>query len=1160
MQHGWAVIAAALVYFGLLFALAAYADRVRPAWMTGWGRPYIFSFSIAVYCTSWTFFGSVGLATTSGVDFIGIYLGPILAFTIGSPLLFKVTRLAKAQNITSVADFIAARYGKSQTLAVIVSIAALVGAIPYIALQLKAISNSVLTVLTVYGTPDVPAMQPAVIALWVALVLAGFASLFGTRHIDATEHQPGLMLAIAAESFIKLLAFFAVGIFIVWVMFDGVGDLVRRAEEANLLGRFQDSPHLSTLLTFTILSFFCTFLLPRQFHVTIVENMGEKEIRRAAWLVPLYMVAINIFVIPLALAGMLMFGDGPVAPDMYVLNLPMMVDSHTFAFAAFMGGLSAATAMVIVESVALAIMVSNNLALPLLLRGHERGLGDMPRFLLLVRRASIFFILLLAYIYYRNATEAGLAQIGLLSFAAIAQFAPAFFGGLFWRRASATGAIVGILTGLAMWTYTMLLPSIAHDGLVASQVLNSGLFGVNLLMPLELFGLKADPLVHGVFWSLVLNTVTYVVGSLFSARSPMERLQSNTFVGDNRDTMSSSFRGWHAPVRVGELQSAVARYIGEERTQAAFEQFAAARNSRPALFDEADIHLVRYAEHLLASVIGTSSSRLVLSLLLRRGAVSRKAAMRLLDEASVAVQYSRDILQTALDHARHGVAVVDSNLRLVCWNREYVRLFAFPENFLRVGKPLEEIMRNNAERGLHGPGRADDIVAERMQNMTVSKTFRSTLQHSGRSIEVRIDNMPDGGVVATFTDVTESVIAEKALESRVNERTRELTHLNQELARAKAEADSANYSKTRFLAAASHDILQPLNAARLYVSSLVERSEGGATDDLVANVDASLQSVEEIFSVLLDISRLDAGALTPDISTFKLGDVMRQLEVEFAPMAQEKGLTLKVVNTEVWVRSDRRMLRRLLQNLVSNAVKYTQEGNVLMGVRRSKGGNIRVEVWDTGLGIPASSQRAIFKEFQRLDPGARVARGLGLGLSIVERMARVLDHPITLNSAPGRGSTFGVELPTAPALKPVLSETGIQGRLSPSLFANTQILCIDNEPAILDGMTRLLGGWGCKVCAATDLSDALASIERDGAPDVIIADYHLDGGDGLSIIRELRAKIGGDIPGILITADRGRAARDGARAQDVEVLHKPLRPAALRALLAQMRVARPAAE
>jgi signal transduction histidine kinase/CheY-like chemotaxis protein len=670
--------------------------------------------------------------------------------------------------------------------------------------------------------------------------------------------------------------------------------------------------------------------------------------------------------------------------------------------------------------------------------------------------------------------------------------------------------------------------------------------------------LQADPLVHGVFWSLALNVAAYVLGSLLSSPSPMERLQANIFVGARKGAMAQSFRGWHTPVRVGELQSAVARYLGEERAREAFDEFAAARNVSPSLFDEADIHLLRYAEHLLASVIGTSSSRLVLSLLLRGGTVSKKAALRLLDEASLAVQHSRDVLQTALDHTGHGVAVYDNQLRLVSWNREFVRVFSMPDGFLRVGMPIDEIIRGNAVRGIYGPGRIDDIVAERMQRVSGKRTFRTTIMPTGRVVEVRANDIPDGGTVVTFTDVTESVVTEKALESRVNERTRELTHLNQELARAKAEADSANYSKTRFLAAASHDILQPLNAARLYVASLVERATEPNVD-LVANVDASLQSVEEIFSVLLDISRLDAGALMPDISTFRLGDVLRQLEVEFLPLAREKNLELRVVDTDLWVRSDRRMLRRLLQNFVSNAIKYTPEGRVLMGVRRQRGRRALIQVWDTGLGIPASSQRVIFKEFHRLDPGARVARGLGLGLSIVERIARVLDHSLLLKSAPGKGSVFTVRVPTVPAPSKPASRSKAAAAPS-SLVSGTHVLCIDNEPAILDGMQTLLEGWGCKVNTASTFVEAAAIADQGTPPDIIIADYHLDGGDGLSVIRKLREQLDADIPAILITADRGQTVRDDARALGLEVLHKPLRPAALRALLAQLCAARPAAE
>ncbi len=1158
MQHGWAVIAVALAYFGLLFALASYGDRVRPAWTTGWARTYIFSFSIAVYCTSWTFFGSVGLAAASGLDFLTIYLGPILAFTIASPLLIRVARLAKAQNITSVADFIAARYGKNQLLAAIISVAAIIGIVPYIALQLKAISTSVVTVLQSGDTVSAAA-NPFDPTLYVAVALAVFAILFGTRHIDATEHQSGLMLAIAAESLIKLLAFLAVGIFVTWFVFDGIGDLVARADEANLLGSFEHAPQADTWITLTLLAFCAAFLLPRQFHVTVVENMGEREIKHAGFLVPLYLLAINIFVIPLALGGMVLFSGSSVSPDTYVLALPMSANSYVFTTIAFVGGLSAATAMVIVESVALAVMASNNIVVPLLLRSRERGIDDMRGFLLMVRRISILLILLAAYLYNTNAEVSGLANIGLLSFAAIAQFAPAFFGGLFWRRASGQGAAMGILIGFAVWTYTLLLPSIAYEGMTASRVLSDGLFGLEWLKPTSLFGMQADLLVHGVWWSLLLNTGVYIIASLTTSLSPMERLQGNVFVGANANTMAASFGNWHAPVRVGELQNAVSRYLGEQRTRDAFDEFAAARNLRPSLLDEADIHLVRYSEHLLSSVIGVPSARLALSLLLRKGPVSRRAALQLFDEASIAVQHSRDLLQTALDHARHGVAVYDRDLRLVCWNREFVRLFEIPDNFLRVGKPLDEILRGNAERGLYGPGRTEDIVADRMQrSVRRDITFRTILQPSGRVIEIRADNMPDGGIVVTYTDVTETVITEKALEARVNERTRELTHLNQELARAKAEADSANYSKTRFLAAASHDILQPLNAARLYVASLAEKSSAGPNAELVSNVDASLQSVEEIFSILLDISRLDAGVFTPDISSFRLDDVFRQLEVEFRPLAEEKQLDLSIVGTKAWVRSDRRLLRRLLQNLLSNAIKYTPQGSVLMGVRRV-GESIRIEVWDTGIGIPETSQRTIFREFQRLDAGAKAARGLGLGLSIVERIARVLGHRLKLRSAVDRGTIFTVEAPAGvPVAAPQFQPRPIT--TAASALSGMRVLCIDNESKILDGMDSLLTGWGCHVMKAASLPEAEHLCAQDERPDIIVVDYHLDKSNGLTVVRELRKKLDEEIPAILVTADRGQVVREGARALGLEILHKPLRPASLRALLAQMRAARSAAE
>src|SRR5882724_9553051 len=534
MLQGWVVIVVALGYIGLLFVIASYGDRIRALGGRGGARMMIYPLSLAIYCTSWTFFGSVGLATRTGYDFLTIYIGPVLMIGLASPLIVHIVRLAKTQNITSIADFIAARYGKHQAVAATVALIAIFGTIPYIALQLKAVSSSLGTILAHLDMTTGMA-QPVLgdIALFVALAMAAFAVLFGTRHIDATEHQDGLMLAIATESIVKLVAFVAVGVFVTFFMFDGPVALFTRAMEvphtAAVLTR---EPVWSTLVTMTLLSTAAIVLVPRQFHVTVTENHSEPEIRRAAWLFPIYLVLINLFVIPIAIAGLLTFAPGSVDSDMFVLALPLSAGSEILALVAFIGGLSAATAMVIVETVALAIMASNDIVVPFVLQRREAilsGREDVGAILLTVRRLAIFVILLFAYLYYRMAGEAQLASIGLLSFAAVAQLAPAFFGGLIWRNGTARGALAGMIAGILVWAYTLLLPSFADADLLAKDILTLGPLGIMWLRPQHLFGLDLPPLVHGVLWSLGVNIVAYVALSLTRQPSSIERLQANLF-------------------------------------------------------------------------------------------------------------------------------------------------------------------------------------------------------------------------------------------------------------------------------------------------------------------------------------------------------------------------------------------------------------------------------------------------------------------------------------------------------------------------------------------------------------------------------------------------------------------------------------------------------
>jgi Na+/proline symporter/signal transduction histidine kinase/CheY-like chemotaxis protein len=998
----------------------------------------------------------------------------------------------------------------------------------------------------------------------VTLAMAVFAVLFGTRQTDATEHQHGLMLAVATESIVKLVAFIAAGAFVTFWMFSPHELAERAMKTPEAVRAIEYVPSIGNFLIMTLLSFCAIVLLPRQFHVSVVENSNSAEVSRARWLFPLYLVAINLFVIPIALAGLITFPFGAVDSDMYVLALPIEGNSPLLSVAVFIGGLSASTAMVIVECVALSIMVSNDLVLPLVLprtgeiRAVQKDFGD---FLLKVRRFAIFAIMVMAYFYYRALGNTQLVAIGLLSFAAIGQLAPAFFGGLFWRRATARGAMAGMLVGFAVWLYTLFVPSFLETTTAGLLLLQHGPFGIEALRPQALFGADLPPLLHGVLWSFALNILTYVVLSLARAPSSIERLQADLFVPNTLAPITPTFRRWRTTVTVQDIQTTVAQYLGPDRANHAFEAFAAVHHGNLDPAGPADFELLQHAERLIASSIGAASSRLVMSLLLRKRTVSARAALKLLDDSHAALHFNREILQTALNHVRQGIAVFDADLQLICSNRQFAEVLALPPHLVQLGVLLPEILEFMGAVNPPSTGDSDAILERRLAAYTAEgEPYLERLPDRHMVIEVRSNRMPGGGLVITFSDVTPSFEAAEALEranatleKRVRDRTEELTRLNSELALAKSAAEDASISKTRFLAAASHDILQPLNAARLYVTSLVERQSGGEDSRLVENIDDSLEAIEEILGALLDISRLDAGAMTTSITSFKMADLMRSLEIEFAPIARAKGLDLTFVPCSLPVESDRSLLRRLLQNFISNAVKYTPRGRVLIGCRR-RGQSLQIGVYDTGVGIPVLKRGEIFKEFHRLEQGARIARGLGLGLSIVERLARVLNHGIALNANASGGSVFSVTVPIATKAINHTAAVTSATPLSRTAMSGSLIVCIENDPAILDGMKTLLTAWNAEVIAVADPEAAISAIEAaDGRVTGLLVDYHLDRGNGVAAIRDIRRRFGDNIPSILITADRSPHVRAAAREENIAVLNKPVKPASLRALLGQWR-------
>lgn len=1303
MFSGWLLVAVSLLYIAVLFGIAWRGDRRAREHGASQRRPVIYSLALAIYCTSWSFYGAVGQAATGGWSFASIYVGPILTFLLFWPVLAKMIRVAKHQNVTSIADFIASRYGKTQSLAAFASLVALIGALPYIALQLKAVSTS-FSVLTADGDPTHTPLF-ADTAFYVAVVMAAFAILFGTRHTDATEHHEGLIHAVAFESLVKLLAFLVLGAYVTWGMFGGLGELLAHADvQLELQRQLAQQNFGQSFWAQTLLAMLAVLCLPRQFHVAVVENTHRDDAAKARWLFPLYLLVFAFFILPLAAAGLTLFADSDIEPDTYVLALPMAAESTWLTLLTFIGGFSAATGMVIVAAVAVSIMISNEIVIPALfrLRWFDTKARDYGRLVLRARRMTIAAVLAMAYGFYHLIGEfTSLASIGMLSFAAAGQFAPALIGGLYWKRGNRLGVIVGMNAGFLIWAYSLLMPAMIGAGVLPAHWLDGGPLGIAWLSPTSLFGLNVgDSFTHGVMLSLGVNLFCYIFVSQITSQRVVERIQASLFVDSVETRQTSVNRPWTGATTVGDLKVLCERFLGAQQVSRAFDDYA--RRSGKPLEDgtRASIDVIQFTERFLASVLGASSARIVVNSALQGRGIGISDVISIVDEASQVLEFNRALLQATIENINQGISVVDQNLRLVVWNQRYLELFRFPDHLIRVGAPIDKIFRYNAHNGEYGPGdpeehvqllldnirdgqphryvryRQDGSVLEvqgnpmpgggfvyTYQDITQQKRIEEALIRSENNIRIYTDNVPaliayfdkecrylftnrayeqafgidrnavigkrvqevvndamarerapwieralagervsfevslrlpegrrymlvtytphfgDSGAIlgffALYQDITERRRAEIALketnetlEERVRERTLALSEANaalrqenrvraeaeQALRQAKQVAEDANASKTRFLAAASHDLLQPLNAARLFTSALSQEMDASDMKRTIGHIDNSLQAAEELLSTLLDISKLDAGALTPRRTHFALADIIRPLRAEFEVMAEDRGLDLVVVPTGAWVDSDPQMLRRIVQNFLSNAVRYTQEGRVLLGCRR-QGGRLSIQVWDSGPGIPESKQAEIFQEFRRLDQASRhkeSEKGLGLGLSIADRMSRVLDHPIAVRSREGFGTMFAVSVPVVAAQSPAQqAEEAVTAKRAGNKLAGARILCIDNETLILEGMKAMLSGWGCEVFTATTIGGAKSVLRHlDGDPDAILADYHLDNEvTGLMALEALSERLQGAVPGIVITADRTEEVAEEVRRSGYQLLLKPVRPAALRALL-----------
>jgi len=729
------VIAASFAYLMLLFAIASLGDRRAGAGRSIIGNAWVYSLSMGVYCTAWTYFGSIGRAASAGLWFLPIYLGPTLGMLMAWMLLRKMIRIARVNRITSIADFIGSRYGKSRLLAALVTLIAVVGIVPYVALQLKAIATGY-SLLTsghaLAGGSVAGAAWWRDSTLYMALVLAGFTIAFGTRHLDTTERHEGMVAAIAVESMVKLLAFLAIGAFVTWGLFDGPGDIFTRASARPdlkpLLGLGAENRFAGgQWFALTLLSMLSLFFLPRQFQMMVVENVDERHVRRAAWAFPLYLLLINLFVLPIALGGLLHPASGGADSETFVLSLPLATGHPWLALLAFIGGLSAATGMIIVEAIAVSTMVCNDLVIPLLLRRGPGPGRDLTGTLLGIRRGVIVALLLLGYLYFRIAGEAyALVSIGLISFAAVAQFGPALLGGMYWKGGTRAGALAGLGAGFVLWVYTLMLPSIAKSGWMSDGFMTAGLFGIELLRPEQLLGLTGvDSLTHSLLWSLLANAGLYVGVSLWRAPSARETSQAVLFVDVFERHAGAGAAGpvfWRGRAQVGDLLALAQRFLGEASAQRLFTDYARLQGVDGIAGIRADARLVQFVERELAGAIGGASARVMVASVVEEEPLDLDDVMRILDEASQLRAYSHALEEKSQSLERATAELRDANAQLKSLDRLKDDFMSSVTHELRT--PLTSI-RAFAELMVDDPA-MDAAQRQRFLGLVVAETERLT--------------------------------------------------------------------------------------------------------------------------------------------------------------------------------------------------------------------------------------------------------------------------------------------------------------------------------------------------------------------------------------------------------------------------------------------------
>jgi len=1168
MFANWLLVSVSIGYIGLLFLIAYLGGKYRNK-LKSTQQTIIYALSLGVYCSSWGFLGTTAQAANNSFTYISVYLAPILLFIFAWPFIQRIIKTSLQLKITSIADLLSARFGKSQYLAITITLVALIGTMPYIALQLKAIIYSYQIL---QETPDLPIWQ---LGLIVSIILAVFTIIFGVRTIDITERHSGLMIAIAFESLIKLIAFLLVGLFVCFIVYESPAEIWHLSTDTIPVEEILSGNNLIGLLGLLIIGISAFLCFPRQFQVMFVEIKEEKNSRIARWLLPLYILIFAFFAGPLGLAGNLNYGESLPA-DAYVLFLPAYNGELWLSLFSFIGAVSAGSSMVIVSTIALSTMLSNEIVFPFMFKYSNKQHNDFNHFqsqLLLIRKTLVLLVIFLSYGLLLLSPPDRLSSLGEIAFGAIAQIGPALFVAFYWRRATLTGVISGISSGFIIWTTFNLLPQL---GIYDHPLVNSELPKTTVI---TLIG-------------LLVNIVMLWLVSLVTRQSIREQMQSEFFYKTKQRPQ------WNLPnqpkVDIVELKFLVARFIGKEKADECLKDFYSSNQSKNKKeFNEA---VLFHAENTLARVLGSASAKLVTSFAINgQGLPFDQVAKLVEDNSNQQLEFSRTVLQSAIENVSEGISVIDGDLTMVAWNQRYLDIFNYPDNFIYIGCPISKVIHFNISQQGYFAKDIDFQVKKRIQHIEKGTSHNSEYKlKNGKTIHIEGNPIPGGGFVMLFSDITKYRQTEKVLkeentdlESRVRFRTaellqanKELAQANDELAQAQAKAEQAHIKKSQYLKACSHDLLQPLSAARLFSSSITLSPRVNKEErDKIKQIDNSLEIANNLLLDLNEMARIESGNISPTIAPVAINNLFSMLTSEFCSLRKEYKVDFHVKTSKLYIASDITLLARIIQNFLSNAFRYAHKdknnSKVLLGCRR-QGNELSIQVFDNGPGIPQNKQKQVFEQFTQLNAtNYSGPKGLGLGLNIAQSLATILNHKIDLKSKEDHGCLFSINVPICEA--PVIRKP-VQRVASMSL-QGVGVLCIDNEQDILTGMTQLLSAWQCNVFTAINAQQAKEIYaDHEDEIDILLVDFQLTGNqndieqftgnnyakqssdsltlkdkvNGIELIEQLRAISHYSLPAILITATTDNNLMSRAKQADIGYLRKIIKPISLRSLMSSL--------